>query len=324
MSLFASDFSGASAIRVPTARDARPMTRDARPSIRDARSGGAYSTRVLPEAHQRMVGPFVFLEQFGPTLFEAGQGFDMQPHPHLGLAAVTYLIDGEIVHRDSLGGVQTIRPGDVNWLTAGSGIVHSERTPLEDRISGSDFLGIQAWVALPSRFEEIDANLAYHPAQDVPRTYADGVEFTLIAGESDGLVAPVKTLSDLVYAEIVLTSGARYQARPEHVERAVYVIAGELEIVGQAGMFAEGDLVLLKPGAEVILKAPAFHAARLLLLGGEPFPEPRYMDWNFVSSSPERIEQAKADWRERRFPEIPGEADSTPDVSNHDRYEAAP
>ena len=309
MSLFASDFSSANAIRLPTARDAER---------------GAHSTRVLPAVQQRMVGPFVFLEQFGPTLFEAGRGFDMQPHPHLGLAAVTYLFDGEIVHRDSLGGVQTIRPGDVNWLTAGSGIVHSERTSPEGRISGSDFLGIQAWVALPSRFEEIDVNFAHHPAPEVPRLYDDGVEFTLIAGESNGLVAPVKTLSDLIYAEIVLTSGARYQARPEHIERAVYVIAGEVEIVGQAGMFAEGDLILLKPGAEVILRAPAFHAARLMLLGGEPFPEPRYMDWNFVSSSPDRIEQAKTDWRERRFPDIPGEDDLIPYMSNNDQYEVAP
>jgi redox-sensitive bicupin YhaK (pirin superfamily) len=309
MSLFASDFSGASAIRLPTVRDAERRT---------------HSTRVLPAVHQRMIGPFALLEQFGPTLFEAGHGFDMQPHPHRGLAAVTYLIDGELVHRDSLGSVQTTRPGDVNWLTAGSGVVHSERTSPEARISGSDFLGIQAWVALPARFEEIDADFAHHPAQDVPRTYADGVEFTLIAGQSEGLAAPVKILSDLILAEIVLTSGARYQVRPDHIERAVYVIAGEVEIVGQAGMFAEGDLILLKPGAEVILKAPAFHAARLMLVGGEPFAEPRYVDWNFVSSSPDRIVQAKADWRERRFPEIPGEDDATPHTSNHERYEAAP
>jgi len=309
MSLFASDFSGASAIRLPTVHNAE---------------GGAHSTQVLPAVHQRMIGPFVFLAQLGPTLFEPGQGYDMQPHPHLGLAAVTYLIDGELVHRDSLGGVQTIRPGDVNWLTAGSGIVHSERTSPEARRSGSDFLGLQAWVALPARFEEIDPDFIHHPAQDVPRTYDEGVEFTLIAGQSDGLVAPARTLSDLIYAEIILTSGARYQAKPEHSERAVYVIAGEVEIVGQAGMFSEGDLILLKPGAEVILKAPAFHAARLMLLGGEPFPEPRYRDWNFVSSSPDRIEQAKADWRERRFAEIPGDVDFTTYLPITDQYGATP
>ncbi|EJZ18770.1 pirin-like C-terminal cupin domain-containing protein, partial [Rhizobium sp. Pop5] len=167
-------------------------------------------------------------------------------------------------------------------------------------------------VALPTRFEEIDASFAHHAASDVPRLYADGVEFTLIAGASDGLAAPVKTLSDLVYAEIVLTSGARYQVRSEHVERAVYVVTGEVEIVGQAGIFGEGELIVLKPGAEIILRAPAYHAARMMLLGGEPFPEPRYMDWNFVSSSPERIEQAKQDWSQQRFPAIPGEDDFMP------------
>jgi redox-sensitive bicupin YhaK (pirin superfamily) len=294
MSLFQSDFSGASAIRLPTVREAdREMD----------------STLILPAVHQRMIGPFVFLEQFGPKVFDAGQGFDMRPHPHLGTAAVTYLMDGEIVHRDSLGGVQTIRPGEVNWMTAGSGIVHSERTPPEGRRSGGDFFGIQAWVALPSQFEEADPHFSHHDTKEVPRAYADGVELTVIAGASDGLVAPVKTFSDMLYAEIVLTSGAQYRVKPEHSERAAYVVGGEVQISGQAGTFAEGDLILFRPGAEIVLKAPAFHAARFMLLAGEPFPEPRYMDWNFVSSSSERIEQAKADWRERRFPGIPGDDD---------------
>ncbi|NEJ69739.1 hypothetical protein GR197_04195 [Rhizobium phaseoli] len=297
MSLFQSDFSGANAIRLPTVRHAEH---------------GANSMRILPAVHQRMIGPFVFLEQLGPQAFAAGEGFDMLAHPHLGLSAVTYLTDGELIHRDSLGGVQTILPGDVNWMTSGSGIVHSERSSPESRLSGGDFFGIQAWVALPARFEEIDASFAHHAASDVPRLYADGVEFTLIAGASDGLTALVKTLSDLVYAEIVLTSGARYQVRSEHVERAVYVVTGEVEIVGQAGVFGEGELIVLKPGAEIILRAPAYHAARMMLLGGEPFPEPRYMDWNFVSSSPERIEQAKRDWSQQRFPVIPGEDDFAP------------
>jgi redox-sensitive bicupin YhaK (pirin superfamily) len=270
------------------------------------------SRRPLPSAHRRMVGPFVFLEQIGPKVFEAGQGFDMHPHPHLGLATVTYLVDGEIVHRDSLGGVQTIRPGEVNWMTAGSGIVHSERTPQEERLTGGAFLGIQAWVALPCRFEEIRPSFVHHAMSAVPRIYADGVELTVIAGQSDGLLSPVQTFSDMIFAEIVLTSGARYQVKPEHAERAIYVVGGEVEIVGQPGRFMEGELIVLQPGAEVIFKAPAFHSTRLMLMGGEPFAEPRYMYWNFVSSSVERIEQAKADWRERLFPSVAGEEDLMP------------
>ncbi|RWH70330.1 MAG: pirin family protein [Mesorhizobium sp.] len=263
--------------------------------------------RVLPSRHGRMVGPFVLFDQMGPAVFNTGQGVDVGPHPHIGLAAMTYLVDGEIVHRDSLGKVQALRPGEVSWMTAGSGIVHSERTPPEARASGSNFFGIQAWVALPCRHEEAAADFAHYSEPEIPRTCARGVEFTLIAGASDGLVSPVRTFSDTVFAEIVLTSGARYQVKPGHRERAVYVVAGEVEIVGRPGSFREAELILLEPGAEIVLKAPAFHSTRLMLLGGEPFSEPRHVYWNFVSSSTERIEQAKTDWRERRFPEVPGE-----------------
>ncbi|TIL34783.1 MAG: pirin family protein [Mesorhizobium sp.] len=268
--------------------------------------------RVLPSRHRRMVGPFILFEQIGPAVFNTGQGFDTGPHPHIGLAAVTYLIDGEIVHRDSLGKVQALRPGEVGWMTAGSGIVHSERTPQEARASGSNFFGIQAWVALPCKHEEVAADFAHYNDLEIPRTCARGVEFTLIAGTSDGLTSPVKTFSDMVFAEIVLTSGARYQVKPGHHERAVYVVAGEVEIVGRTGSFREAELILLESGAEIVLKAPAFHSARLMLMGGEPFSEPRHAYWNFVSSSTERIEQAKTDWRERRFPGVPGEHDFVP------------
>ncbi|MGX9119058.1 pirin family protein [Mesorhizobium sp. BHbsci] len=267
---------------------------------------------TLPSDHGRMIGPFILLDRLGPIVFDAGHGLDLRPHPHIGLATVTYLIDGEITHRDNLGKVQTIRPGEVNWMTAGSGIVHSERTPLEVRASGSNLFGIQAWVALPSGHEEIAAEVAHYRAPEIPRTCAKGVEFTLIAGASDGLTSPVRTFSDMVYAEIVLTSGARYQVKPEHRERAIYIVAGEVEIVGQSGSFGEAELILLEPGVEIVLKAPAFHAARLMLLGGEPFSEPRHMYWNFVSSSAERIEWAKADWREGRFPGVPGEDEFVP------------
>jgi redox-sensitive bicupin YhaK (pirin superfamily) len=221
---------------------------------------GVKVRRVLPSRYGRMVGPFVLFDQMGPAVFDTGRGFDMGPHPHIGLAAVTYLIDGEIVHRDSLGKVQTVRPGEVRWVTAGSGIVHSERTPPEARASGSNFFGIHAWVALPCRHEEAAADFAHYCEPEIPRTCARGVEFTLIAGASDGLVSPVRTFSDMVFAEIVLTSGARYRVKPEHHERAVYVVAGEVEIVGRPGSFREAELILLEPGAEIVLKAPAFHS----------------------------------------------------------------
>jgi hypothetical protein len=288
---------GAEAIVLPGARDF---------------SDGINARSILPSAQRPMIGPFVFLDQLGPKVFATGQGFDMLPHPHTGLAAVTYLIDGEVIHRDSLGTVQTIRPGEVNWMTAGSGVVHSERTSDRLRLSGSDFLGVQAWIALPSRHEEVDAAFAHHDTYDIPRLYADGVEFTLIAGASDGLVSPVKTYSDLVFAEIVLTSGARYQVKPDHIERAIYVIAGEVEIEGQGKSFGEQQLIVLKPGADIVLHAPAFHSVRMMLLAGEPFPEPRHIYWNFVASSSERIEQAKSDWRQRRFPEIPDDDELIP------------
>lgn len=266
--------------------------------------------RVLPTLHRRMVGPFVLVDQIGPADFDLDHGFDRAPHPHIGIEILTYLIDGKLMHRDNLGKVQTICPGEVNWMVAGSGIVHSERTPPDARASGSNLFGIQAWIALPSRHEEAAADFAHYGVPEIPRICAKGIEFTLIAGASDGLTSPVRTFSDMVYAEIVLTSGAKYQVKPGYRERAVYIIAGEVEIVGQPNSFREADLILLEPGTEVVLKAAAFHSARLMLMGGEPFSEPRRMYWNFVSSSPERIEQAKADWRERRFPEVPGEEEA--------------
>jgi redox-sensitive bicupin YhaK (pirin superfamily) len=273
---------------------------------------GRGSRRALPSGHRRMVGPFVFLDQLGPQVFTAGHGFDMRPHPHIGLAAVTYLMDGEIIHRDSLGQVQTIRLGEVNWMTAGSGIVHSERASPESRESGGDLLGIQAWAALPSQHEERHPHFEHFGATEVPRSCAEGIELTLIAGRSDGLVSPVRTFSDMVFAEIVLTSGARYQVKPDHVERAIYVISGEIEILGQTQTFGEGELFALDPGAEIVFRAPAFHSARLILLGGEPLSEPRHVYWNFVSSSSDRIEQAKTDWRAGRFPIVPGEHEFIP------------
>lgn len=266
--------------------------------------------RALPSAYRQMVGPFIFFDHMGPATFTAGQAFDVRPHPHIGLATVTYLIAGEIMHRDGLGNVQAIRPGEVNWMTAGSGIVHSERTPEAERRAGASLFGIQAWVALPKAHEEAEPGFFHHAATAIPKTQSDGAALTLIAGRSDGLVSPVRTYSDMVYADIVLEDAARYQAKAEHIERAVYVVSGALEVLGQAGRFEAGELVVFKPDAELVLRGAG--ATRLMLIGGEPLAEPRHIYWNFVSSSAERIVQAKDDWRAQRFAGVPGDSEFIP------------
>ncbi|WP_298401088.1 pirin family protein [Sphingobium sp.] len=279
------------------------------PPVRDL--GDGFSVRrALPSAHRRMVGPFIFFDQMGEAVFNSGEGLDVRPHPHIGLATVTYLLEGEILHRDSVGSVQSIRPGEVNWMTAGSGIVHSERTSDENRAKGGKLFGLQTWVALPTQHEETDPGFSHHKAHEIPTIEDAGTRLTLIAGSSDGLVSPVKTFSDMVYADIALLDGARYQLKAEHIERAIYVVAGAIEVVGQTGGFATGELVVFKPGAEIILRAKG--GARLMLLGGEPLPEKRNIYWNFVSSSADRIEQAKADWQAQRFAKVPDESEFIP------------
>ncbi|GLK66383.1 pirin family protein [Hansschlegelia plantiphila] len=279
------------------------------PPVRDL-GDGFRVRRALPSAHRRMVGPFIFFDQMGEAVFRSGEGLDVRPHPHIGLATVTYLLEGEIHHRDSVGSVQPIRPGEVNWMTAGSGVVHSERTGAEARATGGKLFGLQAWVALPTAREETDPAFAHHEAHKIPFIDADGVRLTLIAGASDGLRSPIPTFSDMVYADIELTDGARYQLRAEHVERAVFIVSGEVEVLGQTGGFASGELVIFKPEAEIVLKAKG--SARLMLIGGEPFPEKRHIYWNFVSSSLDRIEQAKRDWQDGRFAPVPDESEFIP------------
>lgn len=279
------------------------------PPVRDL-GDGFQVRRALPSAHRRMVGPFIFFDQMGEATFASGEGLDVRPHPHIGLATVTYLLEGEILHRDSVGSVQPIRPGEVNWMTAGSGIVHSERTGPEVRAAGGKLFGLQTWVALPKQYEEVDPSFAHHKAQDIPATEGDGTRLTVIAGTSDGLTSPVKTFSDMVYADIALQDGARYQLKAEHVERAIYVVGGEVEVIGQSGGFATNELIIFKPGAEIILRAKG--PARLMLLGGEPLPEQRHIFWNFVSSSTDRLEQAKADWKAQRFAPVPSEHEFIP------------
>ena len=279
------------------------------PPVRDL-GDGFQVRRALPTAQRRMVGPFIFFDQMGEAVFRSGEGLDVRPHPHIGLSTLTYLVEGEIFHRDSLGSAQAIRPGEVNWMTAGSGLVHSERTSPEVRASGGKLFGLQTWIALPKEAEEIAPAFAHHKADEIPVTEDAGTRLTLIAGTSDGLTSPLKTYSDMVYADIVMMDGARYQVKAEHVERAIYVVGGEVEVEGQNGSFKETELVVFKPGAEVILRAKG--GTRLMLLGGEPLPEKRHIFWNFVSSSLDRIEQAKEDWKEQRFARVPEEHDFIP------------
>lgn len=279
------------------------------PPVRDL--GDGFSVRrALPSPHRRMVGPFIFFDQMGEAVFRSGEGLDVRPHPHIGLATITYLLEGEILHRDSVGSVQPIRPGEVNWMTAGRGIVHSERTAPEVRAKDSKLFGLQTWVALPTAHEEAEPGFAHHKANEIPVAEGEGTRLTLIVGRHDGLVSPVKTFSDMVYADIVMAAGSRYQLKADHVERAVYVVEGSVEVEGQQGAFEPSQLIVFKPGAEIVLRARG--AARLMLIGGEPLPEKRHVYWNFVSSSAERIEQAKADWRANRFAHVPGEQEFIP------------
>jgi redox-sensitive bicupin YhaK (pirin superfamily) len=257
-----------------------------------------------------MVGPFIFFDQMGPAAFTDGNALDVRPHPHIGLATLTYLLEGEIDHRDSLGSVQTIRPGEVNLMTAGSGIVHSERSPASARTKGSALFGLQTWIALPEAAQEIAPAFDHYKADQIPVSEGDGLRLSLVVGQSDGMRSPVRTYSDTVYGDLVLAQGARYQLKAEHVERAIYVVSGSIEIVGQDGGFVASELVVFKPGAEIVIRATS--NARLVLVGGEPLPEKRLIYWNFVSTSAERIEQAKRDWRENRFARVAGDDEFIP------------
>lgn len=279
------------------------------PAVRDL-GDGFQVRRALPSRHRRMVGPFIFLDSFGPVTFQAGAGLDTRPHPHIGLATLTYLIDGKILHRDSEGYVQPIRPGEVNVMTAGRGIVHSERSSDTTRASGGTVFGFQSWIALPTDREEMDAGFQHADADELPHMEGEGINLRLIAGSLHGRTAPTRTYSDLFNADVSLIDGARLRINAEHVERAVYVVSGEIEIAGQTGSFGKDRLVVFKPNAEIVLRAIA--ATRLMLLGGEPLPEKRYIYWNFVSSRRERIEQAAQDWRDRQFPGVPGETEFIP------------
>jgi len=276
------------------------------PRARDL--GGFEVRRVLPDAQRQMIGPFIFWDQMGLARFAPGTGIDVRPHPHIGLATVTYLFSGEILHRDSLGTVISIRPGEMNLMTAGRGIVHSERTPPGPRETGHELYGIQAWVALPRTHEDAPPAFEHFAAGALPLITGDGVTLRLIVGEMAGRVSPVKLPMETIYAEAQVTAGGQLVFDARYAERAIYVCDGEIEIAGER--LVAPQLVVLRAGQAATIKA--LTPARVMLLGGEPADGPRHIWWNLVASSSSRIEQAKADWEQGRFAAVPGETEFIP------------
>jgi hypothetical protein len=272
--------------------------------------GGFSVRRVLPAAGRPTIGPFIFFDHMGPATFAPGMGVDVRPHPHIGLATVTYLFTGEFVHRDSLGSAQLIRPGDVNWMVAGRGIVHSERTPQEVRTrpGGAAIHGIQTWIALPQAQEEAVPSFDHHPSQSLPEVSSAGALLRLIAGEAYGLEAPAAVFSPMFYVDASLESGAVAELPGGYPERAAYVAEGEVETAGQR--FGVGQMIVFPQGGGRVIAATS--KARVMLLGGAPLDGPRHIWWNFVSSSQERIDRAKIDWNEERFAAVPGDPERIP------------
>ncbi len=253
--------------------------------------------RVLPSARRRMVGPYVFFDHMGPADLPPEGGIEVRPHPHINLATVTYLFDGEILHRDSVGSEQLITPGAINWMTAGRGIAHSERSSERSRREGQRLHGIQLWVALPRESEEVEPSFVHHPADTIPATQIEGVELRVMLGEAFGLRSPVELYSPMLYVELNMPAGTRIELPDDLAERAVYLVEGELEIAGES--HGEERMLILETQRPVELCAR--RPSRVLFLAGEPLEGPRHIWWNFVSSSKARIEQAKEDWREGRF-----------------------
>jgi hypothetical protein len=266
--------------------------------------GDGFSVRrALPSARSRMVGPFIFFDHFGPAEFRAGNGLDVRPHPHIGLATVTYLFDGEIMHRDSLGTAAAIKPGEVNWMTAGRGIVHSERTGAELRTTGSPIHGLQMWVALPQAKEEIEPGFAHHVIDEFPMVRDDGLFARVVVGSLYGVKSPVPTVHETMFGNVLLRTGAKIPLDADHEERAVYVVDGTIDIAGDK--FEPGRLLVFKPGDKITITAAS--DTHFVILGGAPMDGPRHIWWNFVSSRKERIEQAKAEWTAGHFGKVPGD-----------------
>ena len=283
------------------------MTTILNPHVRDL-GGGFQVQRLLPSFPHRMVGPFIFFDHFGPVDFAPGQGVDVRPHPHIGLATVTYLFEGSQMHRDSAGSVQRILPGDVNWMTAGVGIVHSERSTPEDRASGHTLHGLQTWVALPKAHEQREPSFSHHAKAELPLIDAPGVTMRLIAGTAFGKRSPTPTYSPIFYVAVDMAAGASFELPPEHEERAVYAVQGDIRVAGEA--LPERHMAVLEPFATVRLEAAT--AARCMLLGGAKMDGDRLIWWNFVASSRELIDAASARWRDQAYPPVPGETEFIP------------
>lgn len=272
-------------------------------TARERDLGGFSVGRVLPAMKRRLVGPFIFFDHMTRRQLAPGHGMDVRPHPHIGLATVTYLFEGDIVHRDSLGSRQPIVAGDVNWMSAGRGIVHSERTSDERRRSGGVVHGIQSWVALPAADEETAPVFEHHPRATLPLVEQGGARLRVLAGQAYGARAPVGVVSPTLYVHAEIEDGAELPLTDEHAERAAYVVEGELACEGPA--YGPGSMLVFRPGARARLHARG--ATRVMLLGGAPFEGPRHIFWNFVSSSKDRIERAKQEWKQRAFPSVPGD-----------------
>lgn len=271
------------------------------PCVRDL--SGLHVGRILPSSKRRMVGPFIFLDHMGPAQFAVGEGIDVPPHPHIGLATITYLFSGALMHRDTLGSAQVILPGDVNWMTAGEGIAHSERTVTEARNRAHDMHGLQSWVALPKEYEENPPEF-YHHGKECLREFSVGdARLKLIAGEAYDHTAPVKTYSPLFYLEVKMSAGAQLTLPNAYRERALYLIDGQLRLGSTViehrtlPVFAHGETISIE----------AVIPSHFMLLGGDPLPEERFIWWNFVSTRRARIEQAKQDWKAGRFGAVPGD-----------------
>lgn len=266
--------------------------------------GGFEVRRSLPSLQRRTVGPFVFLDQMGPALLAAGAGLDVRPHPHIGLSTVTYLYEGAIVHRDGAGNVRTIVPGEVNWMTAGRGIVHSERSSPASRAQPQRLAGLQAWVGLPASHEETDPDFVHYDQGAQAMHEGEGIHVQVIAGTLFGQTSTVHTLSPLFFGDVSMAEYARMSLAADYEERAAYVVSGAVEVDGQ--VHEAGRLIVFAPGRPVDFRATA--TARLALLGGEPLEGPRFVWWNFVSSRRDRIEQAREDWMRDRFAQtVPGD-----------------
>jgi len=264
--------------------------------------GGLAVKRILPNQQKRMVGPFIFFDQMGPSTFPVGQGINVKPHPHIGLSTLTYLFDGSILHRDSLGNNVEIFPGDVNWMTAGSGIVHSERESFEVRGNQHSVSGLQCWVALPESMAELAPAFTHAKKETLPQNIENGVMMRLVVGEAYGLSSPIKTYSPMFYVDVIANKHSNIVTPDPSQETALFIIYGSITINGEN--FGPNEFILLSPEDEQItLKEDS----RFVLLGGDKFEKVPMIHWNFVSFSKERIEQAKDDWKNQRFPTIPGD-----------------